>query len=67
MADNILKRWTSKWVQAVAGSGAHLSEIVGMLAQTEAAHADRTELALQLSFCFEVSPLRGGLVCSAPD
>jgi hypothetical protein len=44
MADNILKRWTSKWVQAVAGSGAHLSEIVGMLAQTEAAHADRTEL-----------------------
>jgi hypothetical protein len=24
-------------------------------------------LALQLSFCFEVSPLRGGLVCSAPD
>ena len=44
MADNILKRWTSKWVQEVADSGARLSEIAGMLAQTEAAHTDRTEL-----------------------
>jgi hypothetical protein len=43
MADNILKRWTSKWVQEVADSGVRLSEIAGMLAQTEAAHTDRTE------------------------
>ena len=43
MADNILKRWTSKWVREVADSGARLSEIAGMLA-TEAAHMDQTEL-----------------------
>src|ERR1700739_3385342 len=44
MADNILKRWTSKWVQEVADSGVRLSEIAGMLAQTEAAPADLAEL-----------------------
>ena len=44
MADNILKRWTSKSVREVADSDAGLSEIAGMLAQSEAAHMDRTEL-----------------------
>ena len=44
MADNILKHWASKWVREVADSGARLSEIAGMLAQTEAAHLDRIEL-----------------------
>jgi hypothetical protein len=41
MADNIFKRWTSKWVRELDASGASLSEIAGVLAQTEAAHVDR--------------------------
>jgi hypothetical protein len=43
MADNIFKRWTSKWVRELDASGASLSEIAGVLAQTEAAHVDRNE------------------------
>jgi hypothetical protein len=43
MADNIFKRWTSKWVRELDASGASLSEIAGVLAQTEAAHMDRNE------------------------
>jgi hypothetical protein len=42
MTDNIFKRWMSKRVQEVADSGAPLSEIAGMLAQTEAASMDQT-------------------------
>lgn len=44
MADNIFKRWTSKRVRELDASGASLSEIAGMLAQTEAGHMDRSEL-----------------------
>ena len=44
MADSIFKRLTSKRVQEIADSGAPLSEIAGMLAQTEAAPMDRNEL-----------------------
>ena len=44
MADNIFKRLTSKRVQEIADSGATLSEIAGILAQTEAAPMDRNEL-----------------------
>src|SRR5438445_10808237 len=44
MADNIFKRWTSKRARELAASGAPLSEIAGMLAQTEAASMDRNEL-----------------------
>jgi hypothetical protein len=43
-SDNIFKRWTSKRVRELAASGAPLSEIAGMLAQTEAAPMDRIEL-----------------------
>jgi hypothetical protein len=44
MADNIFKRWTSKRARELAASGAPLSEIAGMLAQTEVAPMDRVEL-----------------------
>jgi hypothetical protein len=43
MADNIFKRWTSKRVH-LAASGAPLSEMDGILAQTEATPMDRNEL-----------------------
>jgi hypothetical protein len=46
MVDNIFKLWTSKRAQELAASGAPLSEIAGMLAQTEAAQIDRNELGL---------------------
>jgi hypothetical protein len=49
MADDIFKRWTSKRVQEIADSGAPLSEIAGMLAQTEAAPMDRNEFELPAS------------------
>jgi hypothetical protein len=41
MADNIFKRWTSKRVRELAAPGASLAE---MLAQTDAAPMDRSEL-----------------------
>jgi hypothetical protein len=44
MAFKILNPWTSKRVQEVPDSSAPLSEIAGMLAQTEAAPMDRNEL-----------------------
>ena len=44
MADNIFKLWTSKRVREPAASGAPLSEIAGMLAQTEVAPIDQNEL-----------------------
>jgi len=44
MADNIFKRWTSKRVRELAAPGASLAEIAGMLAQTDAAPMDRSEL-----------------------
>jgi hypothetical protein len=44
MADNIFKRWTSKRVRELAAPGASLAEIAGMLARTESAPMDRSEL-----------------------
>jgi hypothetical protein len=44
MADNIFKRWTCKRVRELAAPGASLAEIAGMLAQTDAAPMDRSEL-----------------------
>jgi hypothetical protein len=44
MADNIFKRWTSKRVREPAALGTPVSEIAGMLAQTEVAQMDRNEL-----------------------
>ena len=44
MADNIFKRWTSKRVRELAAPGASLAEIAGMLARTQSAPMDRSEL-----------------------